>query len=140
MCIKFDPPKNGFHLMTPCKKKQTTQTSEAKLHRLGTIVLEHGTSTVCTVMSTTFQCHPQICSSNWKSSPNRGENEKYLKPPPRKLWDSSQAARSWKFQFQRLCCCSMPCGTHVRSMAGPVPFFHFPKQQLTITSWWFQPS
>ena len=22
--------------------------------------------------------------SNWKSSPNRGENKKYLKPPPRK--------------------------------------------------------
>ena len=24
----------------------------------------------------------KICSSNWKSSPNRGENKKYLKPPP----------------------------------------------------------
>ena len=23
-----------------------------------------------------------ICHSNWKSSPNRGENKKYLKPPP----------------------------------------------------------
>ena len=24
----------------------------------------------------------KICSSNWKSSPNRGENKKYWKPPP----------------------------------------------------------
>ena len=27
----------------------------------------------------------KICSSNWDSSPNRGENKKYLKPPP-SLW------------------------------------------------------
>ena len=25
----------------------------------------------------------KICSSKWESSPNRGENKKYLKPPPR---------------------------------------------------------
>ena len=24
-----------------------------------------------------------LCSSNWESSPNRGENKNYLKPPPR---------------------------------------------------------
>ena len=24
----------------------------------------------------------EICSSKWESSPNRGENKKYLKPPP----------------------------------------------------------
>ena len=24
--------------------------------------------------------------SNWKSSPNSGENRKYLKPPPRLIW------------------------------------------------------
>ena len=24
----------------------------------------------------------KTCSSNWKTSPNRGENQKYLKPPP----------------------------------------------------------
>ena len=33
----------------------------------------------------------KICSSNWKSSPGKGENKKYLKPPPRyprvMLWD-----------------------------------------------------
>ena len=26
--------------------------------------------------------------SNWKSSLNRGENKKYLKPPTRKIWSS----------------------------------------------------
>ncbi len=30
-----------------------------------------------------FQPMCKICSSNWKSSANRGENKKYLKPPPR---------------------------------------------------------
>ena len=29
-----------------------------------------------------FQPSWKICSSNWKSSPIRGENQKYLKPPP----------------------------------------------------------
>ena len=30
-----------------------------------------------------FQPLWKICSSKWESSPNRGENKKYLKPPPR---------------------------------------------------------
>ncbi len=32
-----------------------------------------------------FQPIWKICSWNWESSPNRGENKKYLKPPPRNL-------------------------------------------------------
>ena len=31
--------------------------------------------------------------SNWKSSPNRGENEKYLKPPARKHWNTTFSPR-----------------------------------------------
>ena len=30
-----------------------------------------------------FNPSEKICSSKWESSPNRGENEKYWKPPPR---------------------------------------------------------
>ena len=37
-----------------------------------------------TYISTSWWFQPlwKICSSKWESSPNRGENKKYLKPPP----------------------------------------------------------
>ena len=35
----------------------------------------------------------KICSSNWKFSPNRGENKKYLKPP----------ARNWNIDGDHVC-------------------------------------
>ena len=37
-----------------------------------------------------FQPIWKLCSSNWIISPSRGENKKYLKPPPRNLWFSSE--------------------------------------------------
>ena len=50
---------------------------------------------------------PKICSSKWESSPNRGKNEKYLKPPPQFLIESQDAPqllqlwhetfRTWSF-------------------------------------------
>ena len=30
----------------------------------------------------------KICSSKWEASPNRGDNKKYLKPPPRSIMKS----------------------------------------------------
>ena len=45
----------------------------------------------------------KICSSKWESSPNRGENKKYLKPPPRwilsKFWNPL-FVRRWRENFQ----------------------------------------
>ena len=47
-----------------------------------------------------FQCIWKICSSNWIISPGRGENEKYLKPPPSlrfttKFKNCTESATSW---------------------------------------------
>ena len=56
----------------------------------------------------------KICSSNWKSSPNRGEHKKCLKPPPRyilciidsKLFDTQMLQISNKNPLK--CCFGLP--------------------------------
>ena len=47
-----------------------------------------------TVSSWWFQPIWKICSSKWESSPSRGENKKYLKPPPRFFLKQSHFATS----------------------------------------------
>ena len=43
----------------------------------------------------------KICSSKWESSPGRGENEKYLKPPPRNEWDVFFFTRGYTYSYSK---------------------------------------
>ena len=58
------PPTN--YIISPCSGKQ--------IQKIYELVVEPPLS--------------KICSSKWEASPNRGDNKKYLKPPPRSIMKS----------------------------------------------------
>ena len=66
-----------------------------------------------------FQPLWKICSSKWKSSPNKGDNKKYLKPPPRKCFGPEKN----------------PWNKQAPSIRKPFKHGHFENPQKTPT--WF---
>ena len=69
-------------------------------HLNRTLTLQFGLSGGQSKSSWWFQPMWKIWSSNWKSSPNWGENKKCLKPPPRSLVISQENIEWPKMLFQ----------------------------------------
>ena len=79
-----------------------------------------------------FQPVWKICSSNWTSSPNRGENKKYLKTPPKRLptyWLTALQATRFEPSWQHGCI-SLPPNLPLGTVGSrPLPAF-FDGRQL----------
>ena len=70
----------------------------------------------------------KICSSNWESSPNRGENKEYLKPPPRSDWIRTTCHQNHRFPPHLRVC------VFVNSPPLPISHPHLPTSRFAASA------